>query len=61
MRWPFRHNAQAGQSEGMEQAKFHNEQAHQIDGHVDEILDHLSARMIANHLGQTIQRAVGGR
>ena len=60
MRWTFRDKTETPQT-GIEKAEFENQMAHQIDGHVDEILDHLAARMIANHLGQTIQRAIGGR
>lgn len=60
MRWSRRHKAHPPPSEGIEKAKVENEIAHQIDGHIDEILDNLAARMIANGLGKTIQRATGG-
>lgn len=44
----------------MAQAKLENDMARQIDGHVDEIVGAMHARLLANHLGETIQRAAGG-
>ena len=60
MRWPFKYRRHVPDAKGIEEAKLALSIAQTLEASSTRQAAQLHQRMIANHLGPTIQRATGG-